>query len=70
MNSSALKGMLVILLVLIALASGIYYTIVTKFGSSKPAVLESLERENDIIRKQIEKKELLSKLESFEKNEQ
>lgn len=62
--------MLALSLTLVGFASGIYYTIVTKFGVSKPTVLESLERENEIIRKQIEKRELLSKLESFEKNDE
>jgi len=48
---------------------GIYFTVKTKFGTTNPSVLDNLERENEIIKKQIEKKELLLKLESLEKNE-
>lgn len=64
---SYLQDMLLILLIMIAFALGIHYTVVTKFGYSKPSVLENLERENEIIRKQIEKRELLLKLENLEK---
>lgn len=66
-SDSAFNDMLLILLILIAFSLGIYYTVTTKFGFSKPTVLENLERENEIIRKQIEKRELLAKLEKLEK---
>jgi hypothetical protein len=48
---------------------GITYVILTKFGklNKEPQVLESLDKENEIIRKQIEKRELLAKLENLEK---
>jgi amino acid permease len=48
---------------------GVYYTVVTRFGNSKPTVLDNLDRENEIIKKQIEKRELLAKLEHLERNE-
>lgn len=44
----------------------IHYTLTTKFWTSRIPVIESLERENQIIRKQIEKKELLVKLQNLE----
>lgn len=57
------------ILAIILSSLGIFYVSATKFGSVNPTVLEDLEKENEIIRKQIEKKELLSKLESLEKND-
>ncbi|MEX2234696.1 MAG: hypothetical protein WD824_21210 [Cyclobacteriaceae bacterium] len=67
-SESAFKDMLLIALIVIAFSLGIYYTVITKFGfSSKPTVLDNLERENEIIKKQIEKRELLTKLENLEK---
>lgn len=47
--------------------STIYYTVSTKFWTSNLSVIESLEKENEIIEKQIEKRELLAKLETLEK---
>ena len=47
--------------------SVIHYTVSTKFWTSKLTLLESLDRETEIIRKQIERRELLTKLESLEK---
>jgi len=56
------------LLLIIPLSSlGIYYTIATRFGSMEPAILRQLENESNIIRKQIEKRRLLVKLENLEK---
>lgn len=55
-----------IFMLLIPSSAGIYYTISTKFGAM-PTVLENLEKENQIIMKQIEKRELLAKLETLEK---
>ncbi len=49
------------------LALGAYYVKATRFGSMKPTVIQHLEKENNFIRKQIEKKELLVKLEHLEK---
>lgn len=48
---------------------GIIYVIITNFGKSnkEPHLLENLNKENEIIRKQIEKRELLAKLENLEK---
>jgi len=48
---------------------GIIYVIITNFGKSNkvPHVLDNLNKENEIIRKQIEKRELLAKLENLEK---
>jgi hypothetical protein len=66
-SDSAFNDMLIILLIIVTLSLGIYYTVITKFGFSRPTVLEDLERENEIIKKQIEKKELLLKLENLEK---
>lgn len=54
------------ILAIILFSLGIFYIVATKFGSVNPTVLENLEKENEIIRKQIEKKELLAKLESLE----
>lgn len=68
-SASAFNEMLLILLLVIAFSLGVYYTVTTKFGFTKPTVLENLERENEIIRKQIEKKELLLKLENLEKKQ-
>src|SRR5690606_5883641 len=45
---------------------GIHYVITTRFDSKIPMVLQHIEKENDIIRKQIEKRELLLKLENIE----
>lgn len=58
---------LLFILLIILFSTGLYYVIATKFGSTKPTVLDDLEKENEIIKKQIEKKELLAKLESLEK---
>jgi len=55
------------ILAIILFSLGMFYVAATKFGSVNPTVLENLEKENEIIRKQIEKKELLSKLENLEK---
>lgn len=45
----------------------IHYTVSTKFWTSKLTLLESLDRETEIIKKQIEKRELLTKLENLER---
>lgn len=66
-SDSYLNDMLLMLPILLGFSLGVYYTLATKFGYSKPSVLENLERENEIIRKQIEKRELLAKLEHLEK---
>jgi hypothetical protein len=42
-------------------SSVIYYTLKTKFGGSHPS-LQQIELENQLIKKQIEQKELLEKL--------
>lgn len=47
--------------------SGIHYTLTSNFWQSKLSVLESINQENEIIKKQIEKRELLAKLENLEK---
>lgn len=57
----------IVLLFIISFAVGIYYILVTRFGSIESAILQQLERENNLIRKQIEKRELLVKLENLEK---
>lgn len=62
------EGFVWIVLLLIAL-SVIYYSIVSKFWDSKHSVIDSLERETEIIKKKIEKRELLTKLEKLEQNE-
>lgn len=49
-------------------ASAIYYVVVTKFGSAKRSALDNIELENEIIKKQIEKRKLLARLEALEKN--
>ncbi len=49
-------------------ASAIYYLVVTKFGSTKLSAIDSIDLENEIIKKQIEKRELLARLEVLEKN--
>jgi len=56
-----------ITLILPLLTVAIYYVVKTKFGSSTG--FEKIELENEIIKKQIEKKELLAKLETLEQNE-
>jgi hypothetical protein len=61
------KNLLIAGLCIIPWALGIYYTIATRFGAIEPAVLQHLEKENNFIRKQIEKRELLVKLENLEK---
>jgi hypothetical protein len=60
---------LLLTLFLMPIAAFVYYPITTKFGNteSKNLVLENLDKENEIIKKQIEKRELLSKLEALEK---
>lgn len=65
-GDSKMLEMIGIFLLLIPASAGIFYTIKTKFGSN-PTVLENLEKENQIIKKQIEKRELLAKLETLEK---
>ena len=66
-RDSAVNDMLLILLLIITFSLGIYYTVITGFGFSNPTVLQNLEHENEIIKKQIEKRELLAKLENLEK---
>ncbi len=63
---SRIWDMIGISMLLIPVSAGIYYVVTTSFGS-KPTVLENLEKENQIIKKQIEKRELLAKLETLEK---
>ncbi len=48
---------------------GISYVILTNFGKLKneSSVIENLDKENEIIKKRIEKQELLAKLENLEK---
>lgn len=60
---------LLLIFYLAPIAACIYYPIATKFGDtkSKNLVLENLDKENEIIKRQIEKRELLSKLETLEK---
>ncbi len=41
----------------------IHYTLVTRFWKSTTSIIEELDRENEIIKRQIEKQELLAKLE-------
>ena len=65
-DGSDILEMIGIFMLLIPSSAGIFYTIKTKFGS-KPTLLDNLEIENQIIKKQIEKKELLAKLETLEK---
>jgi uncharacterized membrane protein len=56
-------------LAIIFCALGIYYVIATRFdlGASPSKVLQNLEKENNIVRKQIEKRRLLAKLDDMEK---
>ncbi|WP_373520750.1 hypothetical protein [Aquiflexum sp.] len=48
---------------------GIYYVVATRFdlASSPSTVLENLEKENNFVRKQIEKRRLLAKLDNMDK---
>lgn len=46
-----------------------HYTYSTKFWTQKRSVIQSLDKETEIIKKKIEKGELLAKLENLEKNE-
>lgn len=57
------------LIPLIVFSFGIYFTIKTKFGSKPPSILDNLDKENEIIKKKIERKELLAKLEAIENKE-
>lgn len=45
---------------------GSYYIVATKFGSTTPTLLKNLEKENNFIRKNIEKNELIAKLKNLE----
>lgn len=56
---------------LVIVSSGLHFTIVSKFWTTKLSVLDSLDIENEIIKKHIEKHELLKKLDALkaEKNE-
>ncbi len=48
--------------------SAIYYTVATKFWIQSGSKIDILNAENDILKKQIEQKELLKKLESLNEN--
>lgn len=45
----------------------LHYCLSNRFWTSKPSVLDNLERENEIIKKKIEKRELLERLENLER---
>lgn len=66
-QSHYLKYTALFIIPLVVFAFGIYYTIKTKFGSVTPSIIDNLEKENEIIKKRIEKQELLAKLENLEK---
>lgn len=55
---------LIVFLLLTESISAIFYVIWTKFGKIKDPELEKIELENEILKKQIEKQELLKKLEN------
>lgn len=61
------KGLLLWIALFILSLCVIYFCFASKFWTSKISVIESLDRENEIIKKQIEKRELLAKLENLEK---
>lgn len=61
------KGLLVWIALFILSICVFHYCFSTKFWTSKNSVIDNLERENEIIKKQIEKRELLLKLENLEK---
>lgn len=48
--------------------AGTYYTIKTRFWTDKSLIEQDLEKENAIIKKKIERQELLKKLSSIESN--
>jgi Ca2+/Na+ antiporter len=61
------KRILMLILGIILFALGIYYVLATKFGREISGI-KSIEIETKIIKLQIEKKELLARLEALEKN--
>lgn len=61
------KGLLLWIGLFILSICVLHYCVSNKFWTSKISVLENLDRENEIIKKQIEKRELLVKLENLEK---
>jgi hypothetical protein len=65
-NSANIRESILILLILIFSISGIFYTIKTRFWTDKPSIIEDLEKENEIIKRKIEKMELLKKLNEYE----
>ena len=58
---------LIIISWLILIISVFHYTLSTRFWIAKHTALEHLDMENEIIKRQIEKKELMLKLENLDK---
>jgi multisubunit Na+/H+ antiporter MnhB subunit len=54
-------------LTLLSMLSVVYYTLSNRFWTTKAEPLEALTTENEIIKKKIERQELLVKLEQLEK---
>jgi membrane protein DedA with SNARE-associated domain len=65
-GESEIMVVIILTLILIFTGSAIHYTVVTKFG--RESAIEHIEIEKQIIQLQIEKKELLIKIETLEKN--
>lgn len=56
-------GIILLILVIVCLAT-ILYVLWTKFGNRKTTELEKIEYENEILKRQLEQKELKKKLEA------
>jgi len=59
----------ILLLIIILCLSGIYYSVRTMFWVNKPNIIKDLDKENEIIKRKIEKAELLRKLKNYEDSE-
>ena len=59
--------LIILMLYLIPIGSSIYYPIVTNFGKVKSRIIDELDNENEIIKRKIQNKELLNKLNELEK---
>jgi len=64
-SGEILIGLLVIILISICF----YYVLATKLGSRVPTFLQHLEKENNFIRKNIDKRELLVRLKNLDKRQ-
>jgi hypothetical protein len=66
-REEAPNAILMTLLFISTQALGVYYIIATGFGSANSTVIKHLIKENNFIRKQVERNELLVKLKNTEK---